>query len=375
MRSIAGGGRRGDGPVAEPNQSGGSHRLACHSASELPLVSVIVPVYNEAWYIESCLEGIVQQTYPAERLEVLVVDGMSTDCTREIIRNVAQAYPFIRLLDNPMKVTSEAVNIGVRASSGQMIAIVGGHSVISPSYIAKAVSYLSRPDQRIGGVGPTLKNVGKGLLGNLVAHALSSPFGVGNSRFRFSKKSQFVDTIAYGTYRRGIFDEVGLWDTGLVRNQDIEFNHRVRQAGWRLLLAPDMGCKYYTRTTMRGFVSQNYGNGYWNALTFSQRPSSLSWRHFVPLAFVLGLLLTTVAALVVPWGWLSLLAIVLPYSMGATIVSATDSVRERQCGLLLLAFIFLLLHISYGIGSLAGFGRIIWSKTQRPSPGSGAGVR
>ena len=332
-----------------------------------PLVSIIVPVYNEERYIQSCLDGIVQQTYPRDKLEVLVVDGMSEDATREIVKDIAQRYSYIRLLDNPQRIQSEAVNRGVEASTGEIVVIVGGHSMISRDYTAKAVSYLSQSNSSssIGGVGPTLKTVGEGLFGHLVAHAVSSPFGVGNSKFRYSKKAQLVDTIVYGTYPRYVFDRVGKWDTKLVRNQDIEFNYRVRKAGWRLLLAPDMGCTYYSRATISGFISQNYGNGYWNILTFAHRPGSLSWRHFVPLAFVLGLLLSSISALVLPWGWLLLAAIIVPYLIGAIFVSATQSVRERQCRLLLLALIFPLLHISYGLGSLAGVGRLIRSRIQR----------
>ncbi len=347
----------------QPCNSGSSGVF--HSSDEVPIVSIVVPTYNEERYIQNCLRGIIQQTYFKERLEVLVADGMSADGTREIVSQAAQGHHFIKLLDNPKKITSEAVNIGVQASSGQIIIIVGGHCVISPEYVAKAVFYLTRSNHDIGVVGPTLEHVGEGLFGNLVAHALSSPFGVGNSRFRFSQKAQFVDTIAYGAYRRVVFDKVGLWSTDLVRNQDIEFNHRVRKYGWRLLLAPDMGCRYYTRTTMIDFILQNYGNGYWNILTFAQHPGSLSCRHFVPLGFVLGLLMASIAALLLPWGWLLLTGIIVLYSTGAVFVSATQSVIERQIRLLLLAFVFPLLHISYGLGSLAGVGKWIWSVIQR----------
>jgi len=334
----------------------------------LPAVSVVVPAYNEATYIARCLHGIAEQTYPKGRLEVLVVDGFSDDGTRDVVHRAASADPCIRLLDNPKRIASEAVNIGVQSSSGDVVIIVGAHSVISPHYVEKAVSHLDSTDPAVAGVGPTLEHLGDGWFGNLVAHALSAPFGVGNSRFRFWQTAQFVDTIPYAAYRRTVFDTVGLWDTELVRNQDIEFNHRLRSAGFRLLLAPDMGCKYYTRTTLGDFVRQNYGNGRWNVLTVAKRPGSLGARHFVPLAFLLGLAAALIAALLVSEGWLLLLTILLAYSTGALAAASIETVRHRQPGLLLLVLVFPVLHLSYGFGSLAGLGQLTWSGITRRLP-------
>lgn len=327
----------------------------------LPSVSIIIPMRNEAAHIAECLNSILAQEYPFEKIEILVIDGKSTDGSREIVTQVARSHPSVYLLDNPRMITSEAVNIGIQASSGQIIVIVGGHSVISTTYVAKAVSYLSRPDLHIGGVGPTLKHIGEGLFGNLVAHALSSPFGVGNSRFRFSRKMQFVDTIAYGVYHKDVFKKVGLWNTDLVRNQDIEFNYRVRKAGWQLLLVPDMGCIYYTLTTLIGFVLQNYGNGYWNILTFAKGSVNLSWRHFVPLAFISGLFGSMVIASFAYFGKILFIAILGSYLSLALVFSGKIAIKNGLRYLPIMPLIFLTLHFSYGLGSLWGIIKV-WAK-------------
>ena len=332
------------------------------SENEFPQVSIIVPVYNEERYIQGCLTAITEQTYPTEHLEVLVIDGMSQDASRKLVRKILQQHPFVRLLQNPKKITSEAVNIGIRASSGEIIIIVSGHAIISNDYVAKCVDYLMRENSNIGGVGPTLEHVGMGLFGNLVARALSSRFGVGNAYFRFSTKPRFVDTIAYGAYRRAVFDKVGLWDIDLVRNHDIEFNHRVKANGWRLLLAPDLGCKYYTRNSLKAFLSQNYGNGFWNVLTLIQQPQSLGLRHFVPLVFVLMLIFSAISTVFFPGAWPLLAIIGIPYMALAIMTAAIKAIIHRQFSLLLLSFVFPLLHISYGIGSIAACFRLIWLK-------------
>jgi len=333
-----------------------------------PLATVVVPARNEEKRIGACLASVLAQTYPRDRLEVLVVDGMSRDRTRDIVLEFGEGHPPVQLLDNPKRSTSEALNIGVQSSSGDVVIIVGAHSVISPHYVERAVAHLHSTDPAVAGVGPTLEHLGDGWFGNLVAHALSSPFGVGNSRFRLSQTAQFVDTIPYGAYRRSVFEEVGLWDTELVRNQDIEFNHRLRSAGFRLLLAPDMGCTYYTRTTLGDFARQNYGNGLWNVLTFAKRPGSLGARHFVPLAFLLGLAAALIAALLVSEGWLLLLTILLAYSIGALAAASIETVRHRQPGLLLLVLVFPVLHLTYGFGSLAGLAQLMWSAITRGFP-------
>ena len=324
--------------------------------TELPVVSVIAPCRNEAAFIEKAVATILENDYPSQLIEVLVVDGMSTDGTREIVQRIAEQDSRVRLLNNERKIVPSAMNIGIRASRGEYIVRVDCHSTFAPDYISKCVEVSQRTGaDNVGGYIETLPGANTAVAG-AIARATSSRFGVGNSVFRLSGPEQQVDTVPFGTYRRDIFDRIGLYDERLVRNQDIELNSRIRKAGGSIIISPEIKLGYYNRATYRGLWQQSFNNGLWNPYTIWLIGGGLSVRHFVPLFFVLGLIGLAAAAFLWRPAALILAGYILLYVSVALFFSVRESrIKNQSSGTasaLSILWSFAVLHTAYGLGSL-----------------------
>lgn len=325
--------------------------------TEIPLVSVVIPCRNEAGFIASCLDSVVGNDYPKGRIEVLVVDGMSEDGTREIVDEYSRRHGFIRRLDNPKRVTPVALNVGIRAAAGRIIVRIDAHASIGKDYVRRCVEALSKYGaDNVGGTRKTLPQR-PGLVGEAIAASHSHPFGAGNSHFRLdTKKVREVDTVFGGCYPRAVFDRIGLFNEALVRSQDMEFNLRLKRAGGRILLVPEIVCYYYARSDWRSFWRHNWGNGVWAILPFSYTSSMpVAWRHLMPLVLVSTLAVLGLTALFrTEAAWL-LVAVVAAYGVAA-LTAAADVARRRGDlrFLLLMPLVFASLHVGYGLGSLWG---------------------
>ena len=326
------------------------------------MLSVICPIYNEEKYIANCIESILLQDYPKDDLEVLFVDGMSKDRTREIVAEYTRKYPFIRLIDNPEKIVPYAMNYGIRASKGEVIIRLDAHATYEKNYFSALVRRLNELGaDNVGSVCKTdvLNKTPKTLA---IREVLSNKFGVGNSVFRTGiDKVMEVDTVPFGCWRRDVFDKYGLYDLRLVRNQDIELNKRILRGGGKIFIVPDTYCTYLARETFKGLAKNNYGNGKWNILTvhYTKQVNSLSIRHFIPLAFVLSLILPVIASIfylpLIALAVLSLIAYVLLLGL----ISIKLSFSKKLNFFYLLAS-FLVLHLSYGWGSLVGICKVLF---------------
>ncbi|MCB1034312.1 MAG: glycosyltransferase family 2 protein, partial [Acidobacteria bacterium] len=218
------------------------------AAAALPFVTVVMPVRNEADFIERSLGAVLSQDYPRNRFEVLIADGMSTDDTRERIRSLPSGAVPVRILDNPGRIVPTGLNAALKEARGEIIVRVDGHCEIAPDYLRRSVEHLSRGEA--SGVGGPIETVGEGYRAQAIAAAMSSNFGVGGSAFRTGRdEPSFVDTVAFPAYPRQILQKAGPYDEELVRNQDDEYNYRLRKAGHRLLLAPDVRSLYFSRAT------------------------------------------------------------------------------------------------------------------------------
>ena len=193
-------------------------------------ISIIIPCRNEEKFIGKCLDSIIAQDYPKNSIEILILDGRSTDRTREILKKYTQKYSFIKVLDNPKKIQTTALNIGIKKARGEIIIRMDAHNIYEKSYMSKCVTYLRKYDvDNVGGICVTLP-ANNTIIAKSIALALSHPFGVGNVYFRIgSKNPRFVDTVPFGCYKKEIFEKIGLFDENLVRNQDIEFNLRLKR--------------------------------------------------------------------------------------------------------------------------------------------------
>ena len=317
------------------------------------MVTIIAPCRNEAGFIEQALTSILDNDYPANLTELLVVDGMSTDGTREIAQKMCEQDARIRLIDNPRKIVPTAMNIGIEAAKGKYILRIDCHSFFARDYISKCVYLLSQTGADVvGGYIETLP-AKDSPVGRAIAAATSSIFGVGSSRFRLTGPQQQVDTVPFGAYRKEVFEKVGLYDERLVRNQDIEINSRIRKAGGQIIISPEIKLSYYNRATYRGLWQQAFNNGLWNPYTIWLAGSGLSLRHFVPMLFLLGLVVLGVGAFCwAPFRWLLLLYGGI-YLLAASGFSIQRSLKTKaRIGLILWSFV--VSHVAYGLGSLWG---------------------
>lgn len=320
------------------------------------MISVICPIYNEEKYIGKCIESIMQQDYPKEDMEVLFVDGMSTDKTRSIISEYLPRCPYLRVVDNPHRIVPYAMNKGIEESKGDVIIRIDAHTSYERNYFSVLVSRLYELDaDDVGAVCKTdvLNKTPKTLA---IREVLSNKFGVGNSVFRTGvDKVMEVDTVPFGCWRREVFDKYGLYDTRLVRNQDIELSKRILRGGGKIFIVPDTFCTYYARETYRALSRNNYQNGKWNILTvyYTKQFNSLSLRHFVPMVFVLSLILPLLSSIIwLPLIWIAVVSLS-AYLLALTAICIKLSVNKRL-NITYLLCSFFVLHLSYGCGSLAG---------------------
>jgi succinoglycan biosynthesis protein ExoA len=331
----------------------------------LPFVSVLLPCRNERPFIRDCLDSILTSDYPPDQFEVLVMDGMSDDGTRETVQEVARACPRVRLLDNVRRITPAGLNLGIGAARGDLIAWMSAHNVYREDYLRRCVEAMEAYGADNAGGGIVTVARGSGPWATAVVAVLTHPFGVGNSEFRTSAgqgEPRWADTVFGGCYRREVFDKIGLFNERLVRGQDMEFNLRMRRAGCRTLFVPAITSDYMARTSPLELVRHTFTNGAWAILPFAySNGMPVSVRHLVPLGFALALLGGLTLATFTRVGvWA--LGVILAAHLGATIFL---SVRVAARGVdpraaIFMPPAFLLLHLSYGLGSVWGTMRLLF---------------
>lgn len=328
------------------------------------MLSVICPIYNEEKYIAKCIDSILEQDYPTNDLEILFVDGLSIDGTRDIVKSYIAKYSFIRLLDNPERIVPYAMNYGIDASHGDIIMRLDAHATYEKNYFSVLVAALKKYDaDNVGAVCRTdvLNKTPKTLA---IREVLSNKFGVGNSTFRIGITGvQEVETVPFGCWKRVVFYKYGMYDVRLVRNQDIELNKRIIRGRGKIVIVPDTYCTYLARETYKALAKNNYGNGKWNILTvyYTKDMHSLSVRHFVPLAFVLSLIVPILVGIV----WCPVLCVTAFVLCAYLIVVGFVSVKlaiGKGLNFLYLLVSFVVLHVSYGWGALMGIVKLPFTK-------------
>jgi succinoglycan biosynthesis protein ExoA len=337
-----------------------------------PRVSVIMPIRNEADFIAQSLGAVLAQDYPRDLMEVIVADGCSDDQTPAIVRGMAAADGRVTLLENRGRIVAHGLNQSLAIATGEIIVRVDGHCEVARDYVSCCVAHLLRGEAE--GVGGPLETIGDTPIARAIAVAMSSKFGVGNSAFRtVMGQSMLVDTVAFPAYTRKVLDRVGAFDTELVRNQDDEFNYRLRKLGGRLLLAADVRARYYSRSSLRSLWRQYLQYGYWKVRVLQKHPRQMSLRQFIPPVFVFVLLLGVLAS---PWavGRMLLATWVGLYLLANLVATATSAARlPGLAGLPVLPLAFGILHVSYGSGFLIGLVKF-WNRW-READASGAGPR
>lgn len=316
------------------------------------IVSVVIPVRNEEEHIARCLQSVVDQDYPKDLMEVFVVDGMSEDSSREIITDFARRYPHVKLLHNPDRAATFGLNMGIIEAKGQVIARVDGHCTIQRDYINSCVKALRETGaQNVGGL---MRPVGTTFLEKAIAFAMSHPFGVGGGKFHYSQKEMFADTVYLGTYKREVFDKIGLFDEKAHYSEDDELNYRLIKSGGKIFLDPRIKSQYHPRSSLSALWRQyhNYGRGKVRTIKKHGRPAS--WRHVIPASFVVSVIGSFILYAIHPLFWWLIAVVCGSYIVASTLVSARISYREGWKYLPILPIVFATLHFGYGIGFLRG---------------------
>ena len=318
----------------------------------LPLVSVLIAMRNEEAFIGRCLNSLAVQDYPAELLEILVIDGKSSDRSREIVSEMKGKLPNLHLLDNERQISPVAFNIGINNAKGEILTIISAHCYLTSDYISRCVEYLAETGADC--VGGPIETIGENRTAEAIALAMSSPFGVGDALFRYSQEEQYVDTLAFGAYRRDVFERIGFFDEELAGSEDDEFNYRLRRHGGKLFLAPAIRSFYYGRTSLRDLWTQYFRYGFGKVRVVQRHPRLVGVRHLIPAVFVAGLVTTAVLSPFSPLLALLFALIVCSYVLISLALSVRIAARNGWQYLPLLPLAFACLHFAYGTGFLLG---------------------
>lgn len=318
-------------------------------------IAVIIPTLNEDRFIGNCLDCLIKQTFPFEKMDVMVVDGGSADATRAIVQGVSAKWANVRLIDNPGKIQSVAFNIGVKESNAPYIIRLDAHALYNNDYIEKCIADLKEDCNR-GNVGGRciILPYDNSLWANTNAILNYSRFGIGGSAFRVGVTPQNVDSVPFGAFPRSVIEKVGGMKEYLRRGEDNEINSRIRKAGYNVYFNPEIVSSYYARPTLKASCQQMFANGESIGHLFYVDKESIGLRHMVPLLFVVGVILGIIASVIYhPIGYLLGAGLSL-YFICDIIASIVASKKHGWKYCLPLFVLFFCVHVSYGLGTIKG---------------------
>lgn len=345
---------------------GERHQLKTENGSWLsdsnlmPLVSFVIPIYNEVEHIKSCLDTILAQNYPQNRIEIHVIDGESNDGSVAVVEDhfIATESP-VFLHNNPERRTPLSLNIGIKAAEGDIVVILGAHTEIESDFVRLNVANLRR--NGVWCSGGTQINVGKTIQQASVGAAMSHWFGIPSAPYRYRKKAGFVNTVVYGAYRKEVFEKVGVFEEKGLMSEDSEFNFRLLQAGYKIYYDPRIRTRYYPRRTIYKLAKQMFNYGILRAQVLRKHRRGLKWLHFVPPLAVVLFLFLAIMSLVVRSSASLLTTLVLLYLVMA-VVSAVDAcIRQGKGNPALVLIAFIVMHVTWALGFWSGMLR---SRTQ-----------
>lgn len=259
--------------------------------TDQPFVSIIVPCYNEQSTIQKLLGALHSQTYPLDKMEVVIADGRSTDNTRQVIDAFSREHTAltVRVIENPARNIPSGVNHAIRESRGEIIVRLDAHSMPIPEYVERCVeAHRTGKGDNVGGVWD-IQSGADTWIAESISHAAAHPLGVGDAMYRLNAKPGVVDTVPFGSFHRSLIERIGAFDEALLSNEDYEFNTRVREAGGVVWLDPSIRSVYFSRPTLPSLASQYWRYGFWKLKMLKRYPHTLRWRQALPPIFVFAL--------------------------------------------------------------------------------------
>ena len=317
---------------------------------ERPLVSIVIPCLNEERYIVSLLDSLQAQDYGPDAIEVLVADGGSTDTTRQLVRDYPSRFRRLELVDNPKRITVGGLNAGMDQARGDCWIIIGAHSLVRQDFVRASVEALKRTGAAC--VGGPIETIGEGTTGKAIAAAMSSPFGVGNAKFRYADDEGEVDTVPFGCYHRKVWDVVGRFDETVDGADEDSYNERLIEAGGRIVLVPTIRSSYFPRRTLKALAKQYWEYGAAKG-TLLSRGRPLRARHFAPAAMVAGGPALAALGLVSGRARQMLTLLGLLYAAGG-VFFARRAAQKAEANVPLTFVAMATMHLTYGAGFIAG---------------------
>lgn len=318
-------------------------------------VAIIIPTLNEEKFIGKCLDSVLAQTFAAERMDIMVVDGGSRDRTKEIVSEYSKMHNNIRFITNPQKIQSAAFNIGVKESTAPYIIRLDAHALYDVNYVELCVNGLQK-DQSCGNVGGLLhiKPQSNSIVAEANAILNKLKFGIGGASFRVGAKAGYVDTVPFGAFPRTVIDAIGGMREDLPRGEDNEFNSRIRKHGFKIYFNPDIICTYFARDSIKSSIKQMYANGFSIGRLLQIDRKSVGLRHIVPFAFVLSCIVFLTGGFLWHLLWYILLCEIAAYVIADILADVSACIEYGFKYLPILFILFPLIHISYGWGTLVG---------------------
>lgn len=319
-----------------------------------PIVSVVIPCRNEAEYIKKTIHSIFNQKNIPGEIEILVVDGMSTDGTKDLLDKISSEDNRVKLLPNPKKITPVAMNLGINNALGEYIAIMGAHSEYDENYLSECLK-LFNIDSSIMCTGGPIQSEGRTNFGKASALAMSHPIGVGNAKHRFPNYEGYAEGAGFPVFKKEVFKKIGLYDESLVRNQDDELNFRLTKAGYKVYLSPKVKSKYYVRDNPKKLFTQYYDYGFWRIATLKKHGAAVSIRQLIPAIFYLFILSTIIISPFLPINpVITILTIPVIYLIIIAIFTL-EIILEKGIKIgLMFPLAIMILHFSYALGFLKG---------------------
>lgn len=327
-------------------------------------VAVIIPTLNEEKFIKRCLDSIMAQSFPFEKMDVMVVDGGSLDKTKEIVKDYHEKHNNIRLLDNPGRIQSIAFNIGVKESTAPFIVRLDAHAFYKPYYIEGCIKGLKENSKR-GNVGGQwdIQPQNDSLWATTNAILNYSKFGIGGATYRVGAEAGNVDTVPFGAFPRKMIEEIGRMREDLPRGEDNEYNSRIKKAGYDIYFDPQIECIYYARPTLKASCKQMFANGESIGHLFYIDRASIGFRHLIPLFFVVGIIIGIAGSFIYSPFLYALTAGLIIYYLCDFVASVIGATKHGWRFFSPLFIMFPCVHISYGLGTIKGLiGGLKWQK-------------